>query len=69
MGRDDQCGPLRRAQGRLLEGHDLAEEIADRIGIIHNGRLIGIGTVDEIKRSVEESDRLEDVFLKITAEE
>jgi len=46
----------------------LAEEVADRIGIIHNGKLISLGTVDEIKEVSKESDRLEDVFLKITAE-
>ncbi|MGA1792055.1 MAG: ABC transporter ATP-binding protein [bacterium] len=46
----------------------LAEEIADRIGIIHKGKLISLGTVAEIKKTARENDRLEDVFLKITAE-
>lgn len=47
---------------------DLAEEISDRIGIIHNGKLVSLGTVDEIKRTAEEGQKLEDVFLKLTAE-
>lgn len=47
---------------------DLAEEVSDRIGIIHKGRLVGLGTVGEIKRAAEESDKFEDVFLKLTAE-
>jgi ABC-2 type transport system ATP-binding protein len=47
---------------------DLAEEISDRIGIIHNGKLVSLGTVDEIKRDAEEGQKLEDVFLKLTAE-
>jgi ABC-2 type transport system ATP-binding protein len=45
----------------------IAEEIADRIGIIHKGRLVAIGTVEEIKAS--NVRNLEDVFLELTAEE
>ncbi len=52
----------------------IAEEVADRIGIIHRGRLLHVGTVDEIKAlasdpGVSEGDRagsLEDVFLELT---
>lgn len=44
----------------------LAEEVADRIGIIHRGRLISLGSVDEIKRQARETERLEDVFLRLT---
>jgi len=46
----------------------LAEETADRIGIINKGKLIALGSVDEIKRASEKSDKLEDVFLTLTAE-
>ena len=45
----------------------IAEEIADRIGIIHKGKLVAIGTVEEIKAS--STRNLEDVFLELTAEE
>ncbi|RJP70811.1 MAG: ABC transporter ATP-binding protein [Candidatus Abyssobacteria bacterium SURF_17] len=44
----------------------IAEEIADRIGIIHKGKLIAQGTVDKIKASTVRN--LEDVFLELTAE-
>jgi ABC-2 type transport system ATP-binding protein len=44
----------------------IAEEIADRIGIIHKGKLIALGTVEEIRAS--DVRNLEDVFLELTAE-
>lgn len=55
----------------LMSTHTLtlAEEISDRVGIIHKGRLISEGTVEEIKRSSEETEGLEDIFLKMTAED
>src|SRR5204863_1852973 len=31
-----------------------ADELADRVGIIHNGRLVAEGTPDELKPSVDE---------------
>jgi len=48
----------------------IAEEIADRIGIIHHGKLIFVGTVEEL-RSARASDHasLEEIFLQLTAEE
>jgi ABC-2 type transport system ATP-binding protein len=47
----------------------VAENICDRIGIIHKGSLIAIGTTGDLKRSagVEEAD-LEKVFLILTEE-
>lgn len=44
----------------------IAEEIADRIGIIHEGKLIHIGTVSEIKAMAGNPGSLEDVFLELT---
>jgi len=47
----------------------IAEEIADRIGIIHRGKLIFAGTVDEL-RALRASDHasLEEIFLELTDE-
>lgn len=45
---------------------DVVEKLADRVGIIDDGRLVAVGTVDELKSSQDAS--LEDVFLKITGE-
>ncbi len=52
----------------------IAEEVADRIGIIHHGRLLHVGTVDEIKSLASDigpseddsAGSLEDVFLELT---
>ena len=46
----------------------IAEEMADRIGIIHHGRLIRCGTIDELRRGSGDEVSLEDLFLKATAE-
>ncbi len=52
----------------LMSTHTLsiAEEIADRIGIIHLGKLLHIGTVGEIMKLEDSSETLEDVFLELT---
>ena len=44
----------------------IAEEVADRIGIIHNGQLVTVGTVDEIKALAQRPGTLEDIFLELT---
>lgn len=46
----------------------IAEEIADVIGIIHQGKLCAFGSVSEIKSLSNTSTNLEDVFLEITKE-
>ncbi len=46
----------------------IAEEIADIIGIIHQGKLCAFGTVDEIKSLSSKPGNLEDVFLELTKE-
>ena len=44
---------------------DVAEAVADRIGIIHEGRLIALGTLEEL-RAANPGERLEDLFLRMT---
>jgi ABC-2 type transport system ATP-binding protein len=45
----------------------LAEELADRIGIINRGELIFIGTLGEMKQAAKRDGKLEDLFLDLTA--
>jgi ABC-2 type transport system ATP-binding protein len=45
---------------------DVAEEVADSIGIIHRGRLIALGTLSELRQQASRPGRLEDVFLELT---
>ncbi len=47
---------------------DIAQELADRIGIIDHGRLLGCGTFAELKQLTASNGNLEDLFLKITQE-
>lgn len=48
---------------------DVAEQVADRIGIIHHGRLVALGTLAELQTQSAVDGRLEDVFLRLTEEE
>jgi ABC-2 type transport system ATP-binding protein len=55
----------------FLSTHQLsvAEEMADRIGIIHQGKLIAVGTRDELRRQSGATGALEQTFLALTAQE
>lgn len=48
---------------------DTAEDLADRIGIIHHGHLIAEGTLAQLKSRTGRDDRLEDVFLKLVGQD
>src|ERR1043166_2899845 len=48
---------------------DIAEELADRIGVVAQGRLIGCGTLDALRQQAAIDGSLEEVFLKLTDEE
>lgn len=50
---------------------DIAEELCDQIGIIHQGQLIAKGSIDDLRNQTEKDSsdlRLESVFLKLTEE-
>lgn len=44
---------------------EVAEKLCDRIGIIHKGRLVAIGTLDELRQG-DNKDSLENIFLELT---
>jgi ABC-2 type transport system ATP-binding protein len=45
---------------------DIAEEIAERVGIIHRGRLLYDGTIEDLRQNGRKED-LEEIFLEMTA--
>jgi ABC-2 type transport system ATP-binding protein len=55
----------------FMSTHQLsvAEDMADRIGIIHQGRLIAAGTREELRQQAGTVGALEQTFLALTAEE
>jgi ABC-2 type transport system ATP-binding protein len=55
----------------FLSTHQLsvAEEMADRIGIIHQGKLVAVGTRDELRQQSGSTGALEQTFLALTAQE
>jgi len=46
----------------------LPEEMADRIGIINGGKLIAVGTREELRIRSGSSGQLEETYLSLTAE-
>ena len=52
----------------LVSTHQLsiAEEMADRIGIIQGGKLVAVGNREELRKMSGNSGQLEDVFLAMT---
>ncbi|KPA16755.1 ABC-type multidrug transport system, ATPase component [Candidatus Magnetomorum sp. HK-1] len=48
----------------------LAEQICDRVGIIHKGQLIATGSMEELKASTSSGTKdLEDIFFQLTFEQ
>ena len=47
---------------------EVAEKMCDRVGIINNGKLIKVGTMDELRSGTQETNAgsLEDIFLELT---
>ncbi len=63
---------VQRGGAVLFSTHimEIAEQLCTRIGIIDNGRLVAVGTLDQLRSKTDGSgSSLEDVFLKLTNEE
>jgi ABC-2 type transport system ATP-binding protein len=45
---------------------EIAERMCDRIGIINNGKLIAVGTMEELRAGGQGQASLEDIFLSLT---
>ena len=48
---------------------EVAEKLCDRVGIINKGKLVFVGTFEEMKNKFKENKSLEDLFLEITENE
>ncbi|OLS15212.1 MAG: ATP-binding transport protein [Promethearchaeota archaeon CR_4] len=49
---------------------EVAQELCDRIGIINNGLIVGIGTFEELRKQTDKAGaNLEEVFLRLTEQD
>ena len=48
---------------------DVAEKVVDRVGIIAHGRLLFVGTVDEMREHFRNNGSLEEMFLELTGDD
>ena len=55
----------------FLSTHTLsvAEEVADRIGLIHKGELIFLGNIQDMRETTQKNGNLEELFLELTGHE
>ena len=60
-----------RGMTLFLSTHQIgvAEEMADRVGIIHRGQLVAVGTPDELRQRAGVEGALEEAFLALTEEQ
>ena len=47
----------------------VAEKLCDRVGIINKGKLVFVGSYEELKNKVKEGGSLEEMFLELTDDE
>lgn len=72
LARSDLWDTVRSLKGRItivLTTHALeeAEALSDRVGVMKDGRLLALGTPEELKRQTS-SDRFEEAFVKLVKE-
>jgi ABC-2 type transport system ATP-binding protein len=49
---------------------EIAQDLCDRIGIINKGKMVGIGTIEELRKQADRlGASLEDVFLRLTEQD
>ena len=48
---------------------EIAEKLCDRVGIINKGRLIFVGTLEELKNLMKKDSSLEELFMEIVDDE
>jgi ABC-2 type transport system ATP-binding protein len=49
---------------------EIAQELCDRIAIINKGKIVGIGTIEELSRQADRlGASLEDIFLRLTEQD
>lgn len=47
---------------------EVAEKLCDRVGIIKNGRIVFVGTIDDLRNTRKEEESLENLFLELIKE-
>ena len=63
---------VKRGGSVLFSTHimEIAQELCNRIGIINKGKMVGIGTIDELRQQADKvGASLEDVFLRLTEQD
>lgn len=45
---------------------DVAEKLCDKIAIINKGKILFVGTLDEMRKELQENKSLEELFMEIT---
>ena len=45
---------------------DVAEKLCDKIGIINNGKILFVGTLEQMRNELKENKSLEELFMEIT---
>ncbi len=48
---------------------DVAEKVCDRVGIIAHGKLLFVGTIEELRKQSSKDESLEELFLELTENE
>jgi ABC-2 type transport system ATP-binding protein len=48
---------------------EVAEKLCDKIAIINKGKIIAMGTMEELRKTAQEKESLENIFLELTENE